>query len=137
MNTEYLAPRGDAPLVSAAGLAILREILERERELQATALKESLATVAELTGQGDVDSILERELAEASIGRALDIMADIDAALARIEEGTFGGICEDCGGEIAPERLEAIPQTRLCVRCAAASGPSPTRPRGAPIPAIG
>ncbi|GEM_PF-1580517 len=137
MSTEYLAPGGDAPLASAAGLAILREILERERELQATALKESLATVAELTGQGDVDSILERELAEASIGRALDIIADIDAALARIEQGTFAGTCEDCAGEIAPERLEAIPQTRLCVRCAAASRPSQTRPRGAPIPAIG
>jgi RNA polymerase-binding transcription factor DksA len=137
MSTYYLAPRDDAPLASAAGLAILRDILERERALQEAAVSESEATVTELTGQGDVDSILERELAEASIARALEVIVDIDLALARIDEGTFGGVCESCGGEIAPERLEAIPQTRLCVRCAAASRPPQTRPRGAPIPAIG
>jgi RNA polymerase-binding transcription factor DksA len=137
MKTDYLVAGGDARLASARGIAALRETLEHEKAVQAAAVKEAEATVAELTGQADVDSILERELAEASISRGLDVIADIDVALARIEDGTFGGVCEACGGEIAPERLEAIPQTRLCVSCAAASRPSQTRPRGAPIPAIG
>ena len=40
----------------------------------------------------------------------------IDQALGRIEEGTYG-ICESCEGEITPERLKAMPFTRLCVQC--------------------
>ncbi len=41
---------------------------------------------------------------------------DVDAALARIEEGNYG-ICEGCGREIPIERLEARPTARLCVTC--------------------
>ena len=40
----------------------------------------------------------------------------IEDALERIEAGTYG-ICEMCEEEIAPERLEALPFTRLCVSC--------------------
>ena len=40
----------------------------------------------------------------------------IDQALERIDEGTYG-ICESCEGEITPERLKAMPFTRLCVQC--------------------
>jgi RNA polymerase-binding transcription factor DksA len=41
-------------------------------------------------------------------------LADVDRALKRIEEGTYG-ICEACGREIAPARLEARPEARFCV----------------------
>jgi DnaK suppressor protein len=44
-------------------------------------------------------------------------LADIEAALARIDDGTFG-TCEHCGAQIAPSRLEALPQARLCLECA-------------------
>jgi DnaK suppressor protein len=40
----------------------------------------------------------------------------IEDALERIEAGTYG-VCEMCEEEIAPERLEALPFTRLCVSC--------------------
>jgi RNA polymerase-binding transcription factor DksA len=40
----------------------------------------------------------------------------INAALQRIEQGTFG-VCEDCGGKIAPARLEALPYTPYCIDC--------------------
>lgn len=40
----------------------------------------------------------------------------IEDALERIDAGTYG-ICEMCEEEIAPERLEALPFTRLCVTC--------------------
>jgi DnaK suppressor protein len=43
-------------------------------------------------------------------------MAEIQAALARIDAGTYG-ICEVCGEEISPARLEAFPMARRCVRC--------------------
>ncbi|MGH9342584.1 MAG: TraR/DksA family transcriptional regulator [Terriglobia bacterium] len=40
----------------------------------------------------------------------------IDDALERLEEGSYG-VCESCGLEIAEERLEAMPFTRLCRDC--------------------
>lgn len=43
-------------------------------------------------------------------------LADINQALARIEEGTYG-TCTECGNAIAPERLEAIPYAALCIDC--------------------
>jgi thiamine pyrophosphokinase len=40
----------------------------------------------------------------------------IDHALAKIDEGTFG-ICEECEEPISMKRLEARPETTLCIRC--------------------
>ncbi len=40
----------------------------------------------------------------------------IDAALERIRGGIYG-VCEECELEIAPDRLKALPVTRLCVVC--------------------
>jgi DnaK suppressor protein len=40
----------------------------------------------------------------------------IDAALSRINDGTFGE-CEHCGQEIGIKRLSAIPWTRYCIAC--------------------
>jgi RNA polymerase-binding protein DksA len=45
-------------------------------------------------------------------------LARIDAALGRIEEGTYGE-CVKCGEPIAPKRLELLPETPLCANCAA------------------
>lgn len=45
------------------------------------------------------------------------ILVEINDALARIEQGTFGR-CENCRREIPKERLEAVPYTRYCIRCA-------------------
>jgi RNA polymerase-binding transcription factor DksA len=50
-------------------------------------------------------SILERVEAE---------LADVEHALARLEDGTYG-TCEACGKPIGDERLEAMPATRFCV----------------------
>jgi len=83
-------------------------------------LAETQKTVDELTGQQDSDSILEREIAERRYERAIVSIADIEAALGRIEAGTYGQ-CVDCGRLIAVERLEVIPFARQCVTCTAAS----------------
>ena len=45
------------------------------------------------------------------------VLEDISAALERIENGTYGQ-CEQCGDEIARERLEALPYVEYCVTCA-------------------
>ena len=41
---------------------------------------------------------------------------EVRAALKRLDDGTYG-VCVNCGKEIPPARLEAIPATRLCVEC--------------------
>jgi RNA polymerase-binding protein DksA len=45
-----------------------------------------------------------------------DTLSGVEAALARMNDGTFGK-CQQCGREIPPERLEAVPATTLCVSC--------------------
>ncbi|HVM39406.1 MAG TPA: TraR/DksA C4-type zinc finger protein [Acidimicrobiia bacterium] len=45
-------------------------------------------------------------------------LAQIEAALRRVDEGTYG-TCEACGQAIAPERLEAQPAARFCIDHAA------------------
>jgi len=44
-------------------------------------------------------------------------LAQIDAALERIDENTYGD-CEECGAKIPKARLNAIPYVALCVKCA-------------------
>ena len=65
------------------------------------------------------------ETASATLGREIDytlgdnaeqVIAEIDAALQRIEEGTYG-TCTNCGREIPVERLEANPWASLCIDC--------------------
>jgi DnaK suppressor protein len=47
------------------------------------------------------------------------LLRQIDDALDRIEEGTFGE-CEECGDQIGMARLKALPYATLCVECKAA-----------------
>ena len=49
--------------------------------------------------------------------RDMFILREIDYALQKIKEGTYG-ICEGCGIDIPEERLCAIPWTRFCAKCA-------------------
>ena len=49
-------------------------------------------------------------------GREKVFLDKINKALAKIDEGTFG-VCEECGEDIAVKRLEARPETNLCIRC--------------------
>jgi RNA polymerase-binding protein DksA len=65
------------------------------------------------------------ETATATLGREIDytlgensghVLVDIDAALKRIDEGTYG-TCVSCGSEIPLGRLEAHPAASLCIDC--------------------
>src|SRR5918996_6053315 len=61
-------------------------------------------------------STAERNKVLAVIERLRENLQDVDVALGKIKKGTFG-VCERCGQPINPERLEAIPYARLCVKC--------------------
>ena len=45
-----------------------------------------------------------------------DMLAQVDAALARLDKGIYG-ICQRCGKQINPERLEALPSAAYCITC--------------------
>ena len=48
---------------------------------------------------------------------AEDVLRDtFRKALEKIDQGTFG-VCDDCGEKISLKRLEARPETTLCIRC--------------------
>ena len=69
----------------------------------------------EESGEGDTLAVeRERDLALSFQARAA--VDEIDAALAKILEGSYG-ICEQCGSSIPRERLRAIPYAALCVQC--------------------
>jgi DnaK suppressor protein len=69
----------------------------------------------EESGEGDTLAV-ERERDLALSAQALALIEDINRALAKIAEGTYG-VCEQCGDSIPKERLRAIPYAALCVRC--------------------
>ena len=48
--------------------------------------------------------------------RERKLLSKIKAAIERIEEGVYG-ICDECGQDITPKRLEARPVTTLCIDC--------------------
>jgi DnaK suppressor protein len=64
--------------------------------------------VSRLTDVGVVDSLNATE-------------ERIERALAKLDEGSYG-VCDRCGEAIAPARMEAAPESALCVACAGAAG---------------
>jgi RNA polymerase-binding transcription factor DksA len=67
---------------------------------------------------GDVGSEeFTQELGATLLENEQYLQTEINAALDRLEGGTFGR-CENCGEEIALARLQAIPYARFCVACA-------------------
>lgn len=59
----------------------------------------------------------EREQISALLDQGERQLAEIAAALERLDAGTYG-VCETCGQPIAPERLEVRPVARTCIACA-------------------
>ncbi len=90
-------------------------------------LEREFASVVESASQANTDDehdpegatiAYERQHIAALASQARGRLAEIDAALRRLDEGGFG-VCERCGQPIGVERLEARPAASTCVRCAA------------------
>jgi DnaK suppressor protein len=76
-------------------------------------------------GDGTTEAI--SRLTEIGVGRSLETgLARTERALAKLDEGTYG-ICDSCGAEIPLARLEALPDSVLCVNCSAAARRMPQR----------
>jgi DnaK suppressor protein len=103
--------------------------LEREREnylRQAETLKAEADSLTEDREPGDVqfdeesgegDTLaVERERDLALSAQARAAIEQIDVAVGKIHDGTYGR-CEKCGTAIPKERLRALPYAALCVKC--------------------
>jgi DnaK suppressor protein len=113
-------------MTSEIDLERFRGILESERERLRHAsravhhegsLLEETGDLAIGSGDHIADSATEtylRELDEGLEENAGHVLSEIDAALARLDDGTYGR-CAACGGPIGVERLEAVPYATLCI----------------------
>jgi len=105
---------------------LLRSRLEQERKRLAEELEQLKANVrsADERREGSPFGKREEEATEsfelekrlALEKRMKDQLADIERALHKFDEGTYG-LCDSCGQPIDPDRLEALPQARLCLSC--------------------
>ena len=59
----------------------------------------------------------ERSQIGALVQQVRHHLAEIDAALARVDSATYGS-CEACGRPVGAARLEALPAARTCIACA-------------------
>lgn len=103
--------------------AIGRALRARHDELQArlTGLARPPEGAGEISfgkriGEGTTEAI--SRLTDVGVGHSLEVTADrVARALQKLEEGTYG-VCDACGGPIAPRRLEVAPESALCIDCA-------------------
>jgi len=117
--------------MSVVDTSRFRDLLLERREAVANALenlhKENAGSLEDGTGElvsGSADQHMAdtaTETVEREIGNTLELhderlLVAIDAALARIEAGTYGK-CVNCGAQIPEERLEAMPWATLCIDC--------------------
>jgi RNA polymerase-binding protein DksA len=102
-------------------LPSVEEILNQERrQLRArlAGLDEEMQidTVPDDEGAAATRSLIE-DLALDSRKRRTQMLNDVEAALRRLHEGSYG-VCENCENEIGERRLQALPWARLCLICA-------------------
>jgi RNA polymerase-binding transcription factor len=114
------APTGDLDL----------DAIRRELEARRHATSERIAALAERPELGAAQGFGKRigdgtteaisRLTDIGVGRSLETgLARTERALAKLDEGTYG-VCDGCGAPIPPARLRAMPDSVLCVTCAAA-----------------
>jgi RNA polymerase-binding transcription factor DksA len=107
--------RGTADLRS--GLLSRRTELEAELERLIEPPEEGASIgFGKRVGDGTAEAV-ERISTTATARSIAASLADIKDALERIDAGTYG-LCEVCGAEIPPARLEARPASVRCVACA-------------------
>lgn len=102
--------------------ALLQEQLRRHTDNVRDGQAAALEAVSDDGVKDSVDMSLQdvnQELALRLGERESQMVADIDQALLRIEEGTYG-VCARCGKTIDERRLEALPTARYDAACQAA-----------------
>ena len=111
------APTNSRPpeaLVMAARRLLLQQRADR------------VAQLAQLDADDAQSDVARQEIHVALLAAARSLLAEIDAALCRIEQGRYGR-CHHCGRYVSWDRLQALPMSSLCGSCqrVLAEGQSP------------
>ena len=106
--------------------AIRRKLQAQKQELLTRAAKVR-ADITRSSGPLDKDFAeqvvqMENDAVLAGIGEATAAeLAQINRALAQLDQGTYG-VCSRCGQPIDSRRLQALPYSDRCIRCAELAG---------------
>ena len=102
-----------------------QRLLERAAELRADIRRELLKHNAEHYADlaGEITDRSEESVADllvdvnlAEISRDVDELRDVEAALERVGDGSYG-VCAECGANIEHDRLTAVPAASRCYGC--------------------
>ncbi|WP_239094591.1 TraR/DksA family transcriptional regulator [Planotetraspora silvatica] len=126
-----MAERSQGAALSPSEQATMRDLLGADRE-------RTMARVASLTRDWDAivessalvatddehdpegsSTAFERAHVQALLDQAQSHLADLDTAMERLDDGTYG-VCERCGRPVAVERLKVRPAAKTCITCASA-----------------
>jgi DnaK suppressor protein len=97
-------------------LTVIAEIEAEQEEVRLTETSSERSPDPNTAEGGSLAFEMEKELSLAR--NAGDLLAQVDEALGRIDDGSYGK-CEGCAKAIPVARLDALPYTKLCVGCAA------------------
>src|SRR3954447_11804360 len=121
MRQQTLAAPFELPL-STDQLAVLRMLLEEQRAFRVDQL-----TQLNRPGPTGPLSTTDPEILESLVAGGRMALYEVQAALWRMDEGTYGR-CVECADPIPPERLEILPQTPRCLDRQRQAGRCPRPP---------
>jgi DnaK suppressor protein len=104
------------------GIDVVRRLLTTQRDEILAMYEHDVKAGQEASDEGSDDIVdrannaYSRELLFSLSDGERHTLLRIEEALARIESGTYG-ICTNCGNEIRPGRLKAMPWARYCIDC--------------------
>ena len=110
---------GQRDLLEAARQQTLARLAGLEREFAGIIAAADTANTDDEHDPEGATIAFERQHVAALLAQAREQLAAIDAALHRVEDGSYGR-CARCGVPIGPQRLAAWPAATTCVRCASA-----------------
>ena len=101
-------------IVEQRRAALARELGQDFDRMRSDGLDQVVGAVPD-PGDESVQSMIQ-DLDQAEASRDLAELRTLDAARARLDEGSYG-ICSNCGQDIGFERLRANPGAERCIRC--------------------
>jgi RNA polymerase-binding protein DksA len=111
------APAGARGLLAAERASALDRLGALQRDLRGIIESSGSAGTDDEHDPEGATIAYERQYVAALIGQAREHLAQIDAAMARLEQGSYGR-CERCGQPIDTARLAARPVATTCISCA-------------------
>jgi RNA polymerase-binding protein DksA len=91
---------------------LVQEVREKREQASNESSAEGIGTVGDAGDESVLRMITDLDITEA--GRDVEELRDIDAALRRMDDGTYG-TCDECGQEIGFPRLEVQPTATRCI----------------------